>query len=363
MSAELIYQRGSMLYTDVEVGGKRVRRSTGFKVGQEAQARLVAARIAAGVAPAPDKGQPLDHAGMTVAQAVARATRTRWRDNKSQRYLLSQSTVLIRNMGGDTLIRDIDQKRYDAYIRAAEDEGIMPSTLNGRIAFLRTLLAEAVEWGVIDSMPKMPRRKQRATQRHYLSVEEASKVIACETTPHYKSLWTFLLHTGCRIGEALKLTPSQIVGGVVQLVDTKNGKNRAVPLTPQALQACTEPGEVPRARYGYSASGLEAKVEAGRIWPMSYRGYLVAWNQAVMRAGVKLAKGTGIHITRHSAATQLLAQGADIREVQEWLGHANITQTAVYAKVMPARLNRLRDLLGDALGETAAERVPEGPKG
>lgn len=350
MKSDLIYARGSMLYVDIEVDGRRVRRSTGFKVGQEAQARLVAARLAAGETSPGGPGK--DGAGapsFTLGEAVRRVFNTRWRGNKSQAYLTSQASILLRELGEDTPIRSLTQDRCDAYVRQVEDMGLMPSTVNGRITFLKTILTEAHGWGAITTIPKLSRRKPRTVQRHYLTTEEASKVIAAEVIPHYRSLWVFLLHTGVRISEALKLTPAQIVGGVVQLVDTKNGRNRAVPLTPQALEACTNPGDVPRARYGYSKDGLEVRLRTGRLWPMSYRGYLVAWNYAIQRAGLTLAKGTGIHITRHSAATQLLAQGADIREVQEWLGHANITQTAVYAKVMPSRLNRLRDLLGKSL--------------
>lgn len=349
---DIIYQRGSLLYTDVEVAGQRIRRSTGFHVGQEAQARLVAARIAAGETPAPVHGRTVT--GMTLAQAVTRMGQTRWRDVKSQRLVQSQTSILLRNMGAATLLSEITPDRIAKYLRDMESEGLMPSTFNGRVACLRTLLVEAVQWGAIAAAPAIPRKKPRSVQRHYLSAEDAARVIAMEPIPHYRSLWTFLLHTGVRIGEAMRVTPAQIVGGTVQLIDTKNGKNRAVPLTPQALEAATSPGDPPRARYGYSKETLDQHVADGRLWPMGYRGYLVAWTAAITRAGLTLAPGTGVHITRHTAATQLLSQGADIREVQEWLGHSSIQQTAVYAKVTPQRMNRLRDLMGAVLDNPKA---------
>lgn len=111
------------------------------------------------------------------------------------------------------------------------------------------------------------------------------------------------------------------------------------------------------------------KGEKQRVIPMSQRLFLPLWDMCqgkrvsdrlfhvsprrLYEAVAKLAKAVGLegfhpHSLRHSFATRLLEKGANVREVQELLGHSSLETTAVYLTVSNAHLRRAIDLLEDA---------------
>ena len=147
--------------------------------------------------------------------------------------------------------------------------------------------------------------------------------------------WAVLLllyGSGLRIGEALALTPAILPLGATLSVTGKRDKTRLVPLLPQVRAA------------------IEAYV-AANPWPLArdlplFRGAkggpLAAGvvRQSVRRARVALGlpDRTTPHALRHSFATHLLGRGADLRALQELLGHASLSSTQVYTAVDAAHL-------------------------
>ncbi len=159
-----------------------------------------------------------------------------------------------------------------------------------------------------------------------------------------RALLEVLYSTGARISEAVGLDLDDIDSRErTALLDGKGGKQRLVPIGRPALDALD--AYLVRARPGLAARGrgtpaVFLNVRGGRLSRQS------AWQVlkvAAERAG--LAATVSPHTLRHSFATHLLEGGADVRVVQELLGHASVTTTQIYTLVT---VNTLREVYATA---------------
>jgi integrase/recombinase XerD len=182
-----------------------------------------------------------------------------------------------------------------------------------------------------------------------LPVEDVAALIAAaaEETPRGlrdRALLELLYATGARISEAVGLDLDDIdAADAAVLLRGKGDKDRVVPVGRMALAALSD----------YLVRGRPALVGAGRGTPALFvnsRGGRLsrqsAWTvlrRAAERAGVTAAVSP--HTLRHSFATHLLDGGADVRVVQELLGHASVTTTQLYTLVT---VDRLREVYATA---------------
>ena len=156
-----------------------------------------------------------------------------------------------------------------------------------------------------------------------------------------------LYATGVRISELVGLDREDLdlEDGLVRVFG-KGSKERVVPIGRSARQAIVEylargrPALERPATRRVSGDPLLLNVRGGRLTRQS------CW-KLVTTAGerVGIAPGTlSPHVLRHSCATHMLEHGADIRVVQELLGHASLSTTQVYTKVSPERLRAVYEL-------------------
>ncbi|MGZ8369388.1 MAG: tyrosine-type recombinase/integrase, partial [Rhodoplanes sp.] len=141
-----------------------------------------------------------------------------------------------------------------------------------------------------------------------------------------------LYGSGLRVSEALSLRARVLPLGQALRVTGKRGKTRVVPVLPTVREAvaayvaaCPWPlvGDVP----------LFVGVKGGPL-----NADLVRRAVRVARVSLGLADSVTPHALRHSFATHLLAGGADLRSLQELLGHASLSSTQIYTEVDAARL-------------------------
>ena len=147
-----------------------------------------------------------------------------------------------------------------------------------------------------------------------------------------RAMLELLYSTGSRISEAVGLDVDDIdTHARSVLLRGKGGKQRLVPVgrpAVQALDAYLVRGRPELARRGRGTSAIFLNVRGGRLSRQS------AWQvlqDAAERAGI--TSGVSPHMLRHSFATHLLEGGADVRVVQELLGHASVTTTQIYTLV------------------------------
>lgn len=147
--------------------------------------------------------------------------------------------------------------------------------------------------------------------------------------------WAILLllyGAGLRIGEAVGLTGAVLPLGETIAVTGKRDKTRIVPLLPQVREAidayvATSPWPVARG---------EALFRGAKGGPLS--AGVVRKSVQAARSRLGLGERTTPHALRHSFATHLLGRGADLRQLQELLGHASLSSTQIYTAVDAAHL-------------------------
>jgi integrase/recombinase XerD len=169
---------------------------------------------------------------------------------------------------------------------------------------------------------------------------EAAGAAATTLAIRDRALLELLYGTGARISEAVGLDVDDLdlEEGIVRL-SGKGGRERLVPVGSYARDACTRylssarPGLV-SARRGSHAVFLNAR--GGRLSRQSAWTVIAA---AARRAGITV--DVSPHTLRHSFATHLLDGGADVRVVQELLGHASVTTTQIYTLVTVDKLREV----------------------
>jgi integrase/recombinase XerD len=163
-----------------------------------------------------------------------------------------------------------------------------------------------------------------------------------------QALLELLYATGMRVSEATGLVPGRLHLSQGYVVCWgKGGKERAVPLgapAKAALERYLESGrgELLRRRRGPAGRSEAPLFLNFRGGPLTRAGVFAILNRHARAAGVVAPGRTiGPHTLRHAFATHLLAGGADLRVVQELLGHASIVTTQIYTRVEPQTLREI----------------------
>ena len=234
-------------------------------------------------------------------------------------------------------------ERYLAELRAA---GLSGATIARRVASLRSFFRHLVLIGAADANPAadldLPRRARRLPR--VLSPSEVERLIdaAAGTTPRTlrdRALVELLYGAGLRVGEAVGLDK----GGVdldQRLVRTigKGGKERVVPVGRQAVEAL-------RRYLGRGRPHLDRRHRPelflnAQGGPLTRAGAFLILRKLAAKAGLEPER-VHPHLLRHSFATHLLEGGADLRSVQEMLGHADLATTELYTHVTDRRRREL----------------------
>jgi integrase/recombinase XerC/integrase/recombinase XerD len=239
---------------------------------------------------------------------------------------------------------DIGPKAVRRYIAHLSERGSAPSTSARKLAALRALFASQREHGRIAQNPadlvSSPRRPERLPR--VLSAREAARLLdgisaAGPLDIRDRALFELAYSCGLRAEELVSLRTSDIDHDSEQLrVEGKGRKTRFLPVGEPALAAVRLYLE--RARPALNAQRASADAlflsKNGRpLGTSDVRRRLRTWT-----ARVGVGAGASPHALRHSFATHLLDGGADLRSIQELLGHASVSSTQIYTRVESARL-------------------------
>ena len=173
-----------------------------------------------------------------------------------------------------------------------------------------------------------------------------------------RAMLEFLYGCGLRVSELCGLELQDVIAdaGVVRCRG-KGSKERIVPIGLPAAKALARYLESARESFA-RGNAAERRIFLTRLGrPFTRMGVFKMLRERAAAAGVD-AKAVSPHVLRHCFATDLLAHGADIRAIQEMLGHASIATTQVYTHVDRARLGTVHRTY-----HPRAEFPPEGPVG
>ncbi|MCU1655977.1 MAG: tyrosine recombinase XerD [Pseudonocardiales bacterium] len=193
--------------------------------------------------------------------------------------------------------------------------------------------------------PAPPRRLPKA-----ISVDDVERLLDAagyEQTPlaiRDRALLELLYGTGARISEAVGLAVDDVdLTDRSVLLSGKGGKQRRVPVGSFAAAAVEAYLVQVRPALAASGHGTPTLLLNSRGGPLSRQSAWTVLRTAAERAG--LAAGVSPHTLRHSFATHLMDGGADVRVVQELLGHSSVTTTQIYTLVT---VDRLREVYATA---------------
>ncbi len=199
--------------------------------------------------------------------------------------------------------------------------------------------------GIVDADPSMRVRppKQPARLPKALTVDQVGRLLDghADDTAGLRdaALLELLYATGARVSEAVGLDVDSVADRELVRLRGKGGKERIVPVgsfARQALDAYLTRARPELSRRGTATPRLFIGVRGA---PLSRQSAWLIIRRAAERAG--LAAHVSPHTLRHSFATHLLQGGADVRVVQELLGHASVATTQIYTHVT---VDALRDV-------------------
>lgn len=218
------------------------------------------------------------------------------------------------------------------YLWERKSEGVQAASLARYISSLRAFYRFLVAEGTLLKDPAVflqtPRRAERLPR--YLSVEEVSRLMNALHGPRpaglrLRAMLELMYAAGLRVSELTQLTLDQLdlSVGYVRVLG-KGGKERIVPVGERARLAVQAYLQI---RPGTPAS-VKSVFVSNRKRPMSPVQFWRLIRGAARAAGI--AKPVTPHTLRHSFASHLVQRGADLRAVQEMLGHASIATTQIY---------------------------------
>jgi integrase/recombinase XerC len=283
------------------------------------------------------------------------------------RAYASDVAALERHLGGRTDVRHLDRDRLIAFIEEQRAGGLSATSIRRRASGLRGFCKWLLALGVLESDPlaeiaisaRRSRKLPRLLRTHELGpllrslcekagVDGATSSGEVLSQPHHCTTLlavSLMLATGARVNEVVSIRCDDIdlPNRTVRILG-KGSRERQVYLTNDWIKELT-------------ASYLTTRVALD----VDHAQLLFNWRQrplssAAMRSRlVKAARAAGLsrrvtpHMLRHTAATQLVEAGVDIRYIQRLLGHASLTTTEIYTHVSDRALRRVvtdADVLG-----------------
>ncbi|HEY0516963.1 MAG TPA: tyrosine recombinase [Solirubrobacteraceae bacterium] len=241
----------------------------------------------------------------------------------------------------------VDAKAIRRYVALLSERGAAPSTSARKLAALRALFTSQREHGLIAHNPaelvSTPRRAKHLPK--LLSARDAARLLdgipagsgGTALAIRDRAIFELAYSSGLRAEELVSVQIGDIDWDGEQLrVEGKGRKTRFVPVGEPAMAALRSYLERGRRELAAAGAGGETLFLSRNGRPLGtsdIRRRLRKWTQ---RVGV--AADTSPHALRHSFVTHLLDGGADLRSIQEMLGHASVSSTQIYTRVESARL-------------------------
>ena len=255
----------------------------------------------------------------------------------------------LENFVGDKSVTQIKESELKAYIEALENDNFKPATISRNVAsikaFFHYLLKEGIIKQDISEKLKAPKIEKKAPE--ILSTEDVVKLLEqpdgdSPKELRDKAMLELLYATGIRVSELISLLESDVNMTMGYIVCRDTHKERVIPFGGEARNALV--------RYiGESRNAMIEDPGCHTLFvncsggPMSRQGFWKLIKSYAKKAGIN--SDITPHTLRHSFAAHLVENGADLRSVQEMLGHSDISTTQIYVNM---NHSRLRDVYSKA---------------
>jgi integrase/recombinase XerD len=282
---------------------------------------------------------------------------THERSTKTKTAYCSDLEQLLAFVGEHNALSSLSACSIESWAAHLRQEGYSPASIRRKIVTLRVFCSYWVRKRVLPESPfwrvklsfgrieQLPRALTEGEMRALL--KEAQQTYACETAnlntkPSFRSyralrnlaLIDVLFATGMRVGEVSMLDSADyLVEEAVFKVNGKGGRNRLAFIVDSESLRIQEQHLKVRAHFGTQSRALFLNVSLGRLTTQGIANVITQF-----RLGAGIDRHVTPHMLRHTVATLLLRNGADIRVVQEFLGHASIATTQRYTHIAKEHL-------------------------
>ena len=237
---------------------------------------------------------------------------------------------------------DADEHALSAYIAHLRSAGKSVATVSRAIASIKSFYSFLQERGMMEHNPSGVLVPDKSTQKlpQILTSKEVELLLEkpeCVDAKGYRdrAMLELLYATGIRVSELINLNIEDVNLPAGIITCHGRDRDRAIPLYPAAIKALGEYTEFirPRMLATPEERALFVNVSGER---MSRQGFWKLIKSYQTKAGIK--KDITPHTLRHSFAAHLLENGADLRSIQEMLGHADISSTQIYSQLVKKQL-------------------------
>ena len=266
-------------------------------------------------------------------------------------------------------IASADRHVVRSYLASLMDAKVAPGSIARKLSTLRSFYRYLVQTGRAEANPcegmRGPKRERRLPS--FLTEEEVSALVMSPDDGksqglRNRALLELMYAAGVRVGEVFSLNVADLElspdGGLLR-VRGKGNKQRVVLVGKPAARALKR---YLRQARPHLAKGPQEALFINRDGErLSMRAVQIIVRKAALASG--LDKRAHPHLLRHTFATHMLDGGADLRVVQELMGHANANTTQIYLHVTEARQRQVYDGAWDAMAESYQRILDERTRG
>ena len=240
----------------------------------------------------------------------------------------------------DTDIDKIQRTGINSYIRKLHEKHYSPTSIMRKTASLRGFFKWANSNGIIKDNPAITLEQPKIPQKlpKVMTIEEVNILLNQNLTNLQRVIAELLYGCGLRVSELVNLKTNDYDLNSKFLECTgKGSKDRIVPMGKKAIKAIKE--FLPERDYNMQKYNIQSK-----FLLINEHGKHVTRQEVytfIHEQGKKLHKSISPHTLRHTFATHLLENGADLRVVQELLGHSNVSTTQLYTHISKKRLKEV----------------------
>lgn len=244
-------------------------------------------------------------------------------------------------------IKDVTRDDISRFIESLKCENLNEKTINHIIGTIKNFHSYfSMHYNISNVSENVVRLKTSKTLPKVLTIEEVDKLldIQCNTIYDYrnKAMLELMYSSGLRISELLSLTITDVdLSNNLVKVFGKGAKERIVPIGDYATYALEKYINEYRSLLIKKDRYIDILFLNNHGGKMSRSGFFKILKRIAIEKGIK--KEISPHTLRHSFATHMLTCGADLRSIQELLGHENMSTTSIYTHVQSNLLRKNYD--------------------
>jgi integrase/recombinase XerC len=232
-------------------------------------------------------------------------------------------------------LNEIDHSYVRSWLASLKERNISAKTLNRKISSLKSFFKYLIKSGELDQTPMSKVISPKIGRRlpDFIRIEDSARLIdSLKNTDDWRTLNTKMLitifyNTGIRLSELINLREDQIDSHKRQIkVLGKGNKERLIPVSPELIAAIRDYVAIKRKTFAKADEVLLVTQKGKKMYP-KYPYLLV---KSFLAREVQALQKKSPHILRHSFATHLSNNGADLNAIKDLLGHSSLAATQVY---------------------------------